>query len=346
MDYPFKNLVFEGGGVKGIAYVGALKVLQAKGVLDQVERVAGTSAGAINAVLLSLKYTPDETNAVLSAMDFNNFMDDSWGAVRDTRRLIHEYGWYKGTFFRNWIGQLIQRKAGNSEATFADLKAAGCLDLYLVGTNISTRFSEVYSAEHTPHMRVADAARISMSIPLFFASVTDARGDRFVDGGVLNNYPVKVFDRKKYLTDAVVARHGRETDYYTEHNNELAAAGINISPYVFNKETLGFRLDSGEEIAVFRDGAEPVHHQIDDFFDYAWALINTIMESQQNQHLHTDDWHRTVYINTLGVKTTEFDLSNDKKQALADAGEAGARQYFTWFEDTDHDPAVNHPDTD
>jgi len=343
MEYPFKNLVFEGGGVKGIAYVGALKVLQEKGVLDQVERVAGTSAGAINAVLLSLGYTPDETHAVLSKMDFNNFMDDSWGAIRDTKRLIDEYGWYKGDFFRDWIGGLIKTKIGHADATFAELRAAGCLDLYLLGTNISTRFSEVYSAEHTPRMRVADAARISMSIPLFFASVKDARGDCFVDGGVLNNYPVKVFDRKKYLTDAVVAKHGRETAYYNAHNDNLAAA---ISPYLFNKETLGFRLDSGEEIAVFRDGAEPVHHKIDDFFDYAWSLINTIMESQQNQHLHGDDWHRTVYIDTLGVKTTEFDLSNDKKKALADSGEAGTRKYFTWFEDTDHDPAVNHPDTD
>jgi NTE family protein len=343
MGYPFKNLVFEGGGVKGIAYVGALKVLKEKGVLDQVGRVAGTSAGAINAVLLSLGYSPEETKEVLSKMDFNNFMDDSWGVLRDTRRLITEFGWYKGDFFREWMGKIIAGKVGNPDATFGELRGKGCLDLYLVGTNISTRFSEVYSAEHTPRMRVADAARISMSIPLFFASVKDMRGDRFVDGGVLNNYPVKLFDRKKYLVGADDS-HGRETSYYQEHNQALADAGRSISKYLYNKETLGFRLDSGEEIAVFRDGAEPVHHRVGDFFDYAWALVNTIMESQQNQHLHGDDWHRTVYIDTLGVKTTDFNLKDDKKKALADSGEKGTRKYFEWFEDTDNDPAVNHPD--
>jgi len=346
MQYPFKNLIFEGGGVKGIAYVGALKVLSEKGVLDQIERVAGTSAGAINAVLLSLRYTPDETREVLSQLDFNNFMDDDWGVARDTKRLLKEYGWYKGDYFREWIGGLIARKVGNPDATFSELKAKGCLDLYLVGTNISTRYSEVFSAEHTPRTRVADAARISMSIPLFFTSIKDARGDCFVDGGVLNNYPVKLFDRKKYLTPALVASHSREASYYAEHNQALVTAGVPVSPYLYNKETLGFRLDSGEEIAVFRDGAEPAHHHVDHFFDYAWGLISTMMESQQSQHLHSDDWHRTVYINTLGVKTTDFDLTDERKKALAESGEAGTRKYFAWFEDTGSDPAKNHPNID
>ncbi len=51
MTYQFRNLVFEGGGVKGIAYVGAIKVLEEKGIMPNIVRVGGTSAGAINAVL-------------------------------------------------------------------------------------------------------------------------------------------------------------------------------------------------------------------------------------------------------------------------------------------------------
>ena len=45
MAYQFRNLVFEGGGVKGIAYVGAMDVLQKNGVLKNIQRVGGTSAG-------------------------------------------------------------------------------------------------------------------------------------------------------------------------------------------------------------------------------------------------------------------------------------------------------------
>ncbi len=57
MPYPFTNLIFEGGGVKGIAYVGALTVLEDKDVLQKVKRLGGTSAGAINATLLALKFS-------------------------------------------------------------------------------------------------------------------------------------------------------------------------------------------------------------------------------------------------------------------------------------------------
>jgi len=77
MDYPFRNLVFEGGGVKGVAYVGALATLEEKGILEQIQRVGGTSAGAINAVLLALDYSRREMLDVLLEMDFKSFLDDS-----------------------------------------------------------------------------------------------------------------------------------------------------------------------------------------------------------------------------------------------------------------------------
>lgn len=59
MDYHFKNLVFEGGGVKGIAYAGALEILDKEGILQNIERVAGTSAGAMMAVLVGLRYSAE-----------------------------------------------------------------------------------------------------------------------------------------------------------------------------------------------------------------------------------------------------------------------------------------------
>lgn len=334
MTYDFRNLVFEGGGVKGIAYVGALDVLAGKGILDQVVRIGGTSTGAINAALVGLGYTTDEVLDILWNLDFNNFLDESWGVVRDTSRLIEQFGWYKGDFFRQWIAGLIERKTGNSESTFADIEAArdggGFKSLFFMGTNLSTRFSEVFSAEHTPRICIADAVRISMSIPLFFAAKRSMRGDVYVDGGVLDNYPVKLFDRKKYLdSDNFVA-----TPYYEKINVSIRQRARKISDYVYNKETLGFRLDTKEEISVFRDQAEPPSHTIDNLFDYAWGLINTLLEAQQNIHLHGDDWARTIYIDTLGVGTTQFDLSDEKKEELVASGKKGAEDYFEWFDNS------------
>lgn len=338
MNYHFRNLIFEGGGVKGIAYLGALEVLRQREILPAIERIGGTSAGAINAILLGLGFSAQETREILWGLDFNAFMDDSWGILRDSNRLLTEFGWYKGDFFRNWIGGLIKEKTGNSEATFADIealkKSRGFKSLYFVGTNLSTSFSEVFSAEHTPRVCVADAVRISMSIPLFFAARCGIRGDLYVDGGVLDNYPIKLFDRKKYLA----TNNYTETDYYRTVNQQIARLDRPISGYVYNKETLGFRLDSKEEIAVFRDQAEPAHRKIDDFFSYTWALIHTVMEAQQSSHLHNDDWARTIYIDTLGISTTDFDLDDDRKKELINSGRQGAESYFTWYDNNHQIP--------
>jgi NTE family protein len=340
-SYHFRNLVFEGGGVKGVAYVGALKELDKRGILANIERIGGTSAGAINAVLLAAGYTPAETTKILFGLDFRNFLDDSWGVIRDTKSLVKEFGWYRGDFFRNWIGNLIHDKVGNANATFNDFRNAGLKDLYLVGTNISTGFSEVMSAEHTPRMPVADAARISMSIPLFFRAIRNVRFDAYVDGGVLKNYPIKVFDREKYIEESRRAKNALEVSYYDKDNEAKPAAS---SKYVFNKETLGFRLDAREEIAMFRDAAEPPVADIDDFFDYSIALIKTIMNAQNNTHLHSDDWQRTIYIDTLGVGTVDFDLTETMKRKLIKSGADGTNEYFDWWDSaTGKDRPRNHP---
>ena len=72
----FKNLVFEGGGVKGIAYAGALQVLEAQGVLPDIRRVAGTSAGAIVASLVALGAGSSDVADVVGGTHFREFMDD------------------------------------------------------------------------------------------------------------------------------------------------------------------------------------------------------------------------------------------------------------------------------
>ena len=342
MAYHFRNLVFEGGGVKGIAYVGAMQVLKDLAILPKIERVGGTSAGAINATLFALGYTIAEQRSILRKLNFNNFMDDSWGVLRDTDRLIEKYGWYKGDFFYEWISRLIKKKLGNANATFRHLKEAGNPELYVYGTNLSTRYGEVFSAEHSPNSRIADAVRVSMSIPLFFTAIRNARDDVYVDGGVLNNFPVKLFDREKYISPDKLDHMGRKTDYYDKENRRFLKKHPGRSPYRYNRETLGFRLDSKQEIGVFRYGAEPVHQKVDDFFDYIKALIGTIIDSQGSSHLHSDDWQRTIYIDTLGVGATDFGLSEAKKKKLEESGAKCARAYFDWYDKADSKP-VNSP---
>lgn len=341
MPYPFRNLVFEGGGVKGIAYVGAIDALDKAGILDSIERVGGTSAGAINTLLLAAGFSLSETKKVLWNLDFNDFKDDSWGVLKDLQRLKEEYGWYKGNFFRRWIGEQLENQGHSAHVTFQALQSATGKALYVYATNLSTHFGEVYSPEHTPRMRVVDAVRRSMSIPLFFRAITDDRGDVFVDGGVLNNYPVKLFDRLKYLQNTALVRI---PNYYKDENKKLNLPKGNVRRYIYNKETLGFRLDSAKEIGVFRDGDSPASHDIDNLLDYTTHLVGTLMDSQDNQHLHSDDWHRTIYIDSLGVGTTDFDIKHNQKNALVRSGRNSTIDYLKWWDNTGDDRAINHPD--
>ena len=85
----YRNLVMEGGGIKGIAYGGALLELERKGILQNITRVAGTSAGAIQACLLSMGYTPKEIIEIVNQTPIETFNDDGFVA-KGTKRLFKE----------------------------------------------------------------------------------------------------------------------------------------------------------------------------------------------------------------------------------------------------------------
>jgi len=335
----FRNLAFEGGGVRGIAYVGAMQVLSQRDILKVVIRVGGTSAGAINALIFALGYDIQEQRDILKSTDFRKFMDDSFGVNRDIRRLTKSYGYYKGDLFSGWIGSLIKQRLGNEKATFKDLQDAKHPELHVIGTNLSTGYAETFSVERNPNMPLVAAVRISMSIPLFFAAVrSGARHDVFVDGGVMLNYPVKLFDRLRYVDPADQAAAARYVEYYNRENAAFLLEQPDRSPYVFNCQTLGMRLDTAEEIGLFRYNEPPQGKPIKDFTQYARALIAAFMQVQENQHLHSDDWQRTLYINTLDVGTTDFDLSDEAKAALMQEGIKCAETYFQWFENSAESP--------
>src|SRR5689334_19675494 len=85
---PVRNLVFQGGGVKGIAYVGVLGALEEAGALATVTRVAGTSAGAITAALVACGATAADLSDALTHTSFSSFCDGHGGILGDADRLL------------------------------------------------------------------------------------------------------------------------------------------------------------------------------------------------------------------------------------------------------------------
>jgi NTE family protein len=324
--YNFKNIVFEGGGVKGIAYGGALEILEKKGILPQITRVAGTSAGAITATLLALGYDYKEVTNIISKADFNKFEDKSSFLI-NLLRLLRKYGWFKGDYFTEWIGELIKEKTGDTNYSFSDLKKSldgnkkGFRDLYTVSTDLSLQNTIICSHETEEYgsMPIRNAVRMSMSIPFFFKAVNN-KGNIIVDGGIAWNYPINIFDFKKYLSNT---ENGEVVKYYTEEPD-----------YRFNHETLGFRLDNKKEIDYNKHHWGNVPKKITFIHNYSQAIYSFASEMLNKSHLHNNDWNRTIFIDTMDVKTTDFDLMEDTKNSLIESGKEGVREYFEWRDQT------------
>lgn len=103
--YLYKNLVFEGGGgIRGLAYPGALQVLEQKSIINNVERVAGTSAGAITALMVGLGYNSHEIDSIIYSLKIQLF-NDGKSIPGKIRRIKKEYGIFKGDRFEKWLGQ-------------------------------------------------------------------------------------------------------------------------------------------------------------------------------------------------------------------------------------------------
>lgn len=171
----YENLVFEGGGIRGIAYCGALETLQKENALGDLKRVAGTSVGAIQATMVAINYSPEEMGLIISDLNLKNFNDGRLLFFGGSHRLWNNYGWYRGDKLLKWIGNLIEGKTGNADITFKQLhdiaEVKGFKDLYITGTNLSKQTFEVFSYENYPDMRIKDAVRISVSVPLYYRAV-------------------------------------------------------------------------------------------------------------------------------------------------------------------------------
>lgn len=342
-EYPFKNLVFEGGGTLGTAYVGVMEELEKKAILQNIIRCGGASVGSINAVLFALGYSSSEVWELLKTTNFAEFQDYRLPLKIDSLfRLFSRYGLYPGDVFKQWIGELIAHKAGRKDITFRELKSMGAPDLYLIGTNLSSAYYDVYCALKTPDFPVVDAVRISMSVPLMFSAVRGKQGIVSVDGGVLNNYPVRLFDRGKFIDTDQNPTHTRSTSFYDSVNQQILNPKFQ---YTYNRETLGFRLGGGKATPFYIDQDQPAQDSITNFGEYLIHLVKAFLNVQNIMHLETDDWHRTIYVDTEHINGYDFTIDLETKLKLVEAGRKGVIEYFKWYDsDNINDYPVNKPD--
>jgi NTE family protein len=275
------DAVFEGGGVKGIALIGALKRLEEKNI--ELSRVAGTSAGAITAALIAAGYKADEIKDILWKKNFNDFANAkifvkkrwriffSWHIFNLVSLLFARtgYGIFSTDAFYEWIKGLLKTKG------ITDFKSCP-IYLRVFAVDLLRQKLLQYDKDICPDLEVAEAIRRSMSIPLFFHAKVEKEA-LIVDGGVLANYPIDTFGDKDKLVS-----------------------------------TIGLKLISKNELLP---PSCPKN-----IFAYIMRIFETMQVAKERIHVKEAYWAKTIPIPTGKISTIKFDLTEKDKQFLWDSG--------------------------
>jgi predicted acylesterase/phospholipase RssA len=194
------ELVLSGGGTNGVAMLGALHALESRGCLRAIRRFVGTSVGGVVAMLVAVGYRAVEIYRVLQGIDFRTFNEldcDSVLMFYDT------LGAVDGEPVMRLLRVMLAKKGIAEGVTFHELlQHTGGRALCLTGYNVLTSKTESFSHANHPSMAVLQAARITISIPLYFRPV-EFNGGLYVDGGLVEPTPVR-FCRNRATSIVVV----------------------------------------------------------------------------------------------------------------------------------------------
>jgi NTE family protein len=307
------DLVLEGGGVKGAGLAGAIGVLSEQ---YQFSRVAGTSAGAIVASLVAAGLT-DDLEEIMKSTNFADFLDQGFlghlGKLGQGIDVLRYQGIYRGRKLHDWIADTLA-KAPNPVRTWGDLRMPGTdastpveqrYKLVVVISDISRgrmlRLPWDYltlTGEDPDTQSVADAVRASASIPYFFQPWRIPVEPSLADG-----------HKQLVLTDGGMLSNFPVSLF---DDDDHPTFGVKLSA----------RLSLQQEGWNAAGGA----------LSLGKALISTMVSAHDQLYVDQESvCSRTVFVDTSGVSSTNFRLSEQEKANLYSKGAAAAQDFLsTW----------------
>lgn len=309
------NAVFEGGGVRGIGHVGAACIFEKKGY--EFVNLAGSSAGAIVASLLAAGYNCEEIRKEMDHVNYMKFKQESLldriGTIGKVISILYHYGIYSADYFEEWLNDLLKKKG---KVTFGDIKSEinPCGDvpyrLQITASDLTDQKLLILPNDlkdfciDPDTFPIAKAVRMSMSIPIFYEPyrLMDCNGKEhyIVDGGLLSNYPIWIFDKVKAYPPC---------------------------------HTIGFKfIDEAQET---KREVKDIKMNI---IEYIWSLVSTGLNAKDKQYISASkgDYQRTVTIPTIiqldgkekNIGATDFGISDKESDALFYNGSKAARHFL------------------
>lgn len=288
------DAVFEGGGMKFIGLMGAACCLEDRGY--EWNYVAGTSSGSIVAALLAAGYKASELKEILMNIDCTEFLDKNKipiiSQIKKTTNLLRYKGLHSGDPLEEFISQLLEEKG---KVKFKDVTEDGKSRLKIIASDITRRKMLILPEDIKSYgidpmeLKIAQAIRMSISIPFYFK-------------------PVKLYykDKVSYIVDGGI----------------LSKFPIWIFDVygVPRWPTIGFKLVS-KKVSHTAEGKT-------DFSGFIFDIFDTMIEKNEDIYIRDKDAVRTIFIPTLGVQTTQFNLSKEMKIKLFDSGYKSAEKFL------------------
>lgn len=287
------DAVFEGGGARGIAFVGAIKAMEEEQV--EWQRIAGTSAGAVIAALLASGYKSYEIRKLLSELDFSKLRGRTFmnriPIIGSLLEIIFNLGIYKNDYLEAWVNSLLLEKGIK---TFADLPDG---KLKIIASDVTNGQMLIFPDDlaryrMTPaDLKVSTAVMMSASIPFFFRPVIwkskDLNKSYILDGGLLSNFPIWIFDTP---------------------NPQFP--------------TFGFRFVK-DKVSIDPVIPTPLH-----LFK---NIFKTMLQAHDLRHINEDTLERTIKIPTEDINATDFGLNEEEIDFLYNSGYTSTKKFLsTW----------------
>ena len=184
-----KCLVFSGGGIKGLSYVGCLRSLEERNLMGGIECLVGTSAGSLFAFLINIGYTSEELRDIVLNLDFNQMRDITGTTILN---YFKSFGFDSGNRVERIVRIFLKKKLEVDDISFGDLFKQTGQRLIITGTCLNTCNIVNFSHRTHPDFSVIDAVRLSISVPFVFNACK--HGDKlYVDGGIGSNYSLDAY---------------------------------------------------------------------------------------------------------------------------------------------------------
>lgn len=365
------DLVFEGGGAKGMVFVGAMETFKEEG--HTLGRLLGTSAGAITATLLAAGYSPQEMLDALAEqvngksvfatfmanpkeLDLDAFQHSDIGMLLlnldvpyfpafiekwldkvifnmlakskfgpNLYSLLELGGWYTAEFFLAWLkrklneGNYNNKPRNFSKMTLGEFYNATKTDLSLVASNTSAHQILVLNHRTAPDCPVVWAVRMSMSIPMVWPEVIwqpewgtyqgiKIDGDAVVDGGLLSNFPIELFISRDKDVQEVMGTPKKDT------------------------VVLGLLIDETKPVIEGGETTQAQSRQLSVtdvlLVKRLLNLVDTVTQAHDKMVMDANQ-NLVVRLPAAGYGTTEFDMDDQKRNALVEAGKRAMREFFS-----------------